>query len=68
MNEPQLQKFILEILPGILQSWVQENKTAIDMCNLQLEKMLRKLDMEQDKVLLEVEKSVAEGKEVNCQM
>ena len=34
MNEPQLQKFILEILPGILQSWVQENKTAIDMCNL----------------------------------
>ena len=24
--------------------------------------------MEQDKVLLEVEKTVAEGKEVNCQM
>ena len=55
INGPQLQKFIQEILPWI-QSWAQVNKTAIDMCNQQLEKMLRKLDMEQTKVLLEEEK------------
>ena len=67
INGPQLQKFIQEILPWI-QSWAQVNKTAIDMCNQQLEKMLRKLDMEQTKVLLEEEKTklttVTEGEEV----
>ena len=40
------------------------------MSDQQLEKMLRKLDMEQTKVLLEEEKTklipVAEGEEVNC--
>ena len=56
INGSQVQKFIQEILPWI-QSWAQVNKTAIDMCNQQLEKMLRKLDMEQTKVLLEEEKT-----------
>ena len=49
---------------------MQVNKTTIDTCDEQLEKMLRKLDMEQNKVLLEAEKTklttVAEGKEVKC--
>ena len=40
------------------------------MCYQQLEKMLRKLNMEQKKVLLEEEKTklitVAEGEEVKC--
>ena len=40
------------------------------MCDQQLEKMLRKLDMEQTKVLLEDEKNklitVTEGEEVKC--
>ena len=66
-NGPQVQKFIQEILPWI-QSWVEVNKTTIDMCDQQLEKMLRKLDMEQTKVLLEEEKTkltVAESEEVN---
>ena len=69
INESQVQKLIQEILPWI-QSWAQVNKASIDMCNQQLEKMLRKLDMEQTKVLLEEEKTklipVAEGEEVNC--
>ena len=69
INEPQVQKFIQEILPWI-QSWSQVNKTAIDMCDRQLENMLRKFDMEQTKVLLEEEKTtlttVTEGEEVKC--
>ena len=40
------------------------------MCDQQLEKMLRKLDMKQTKVLLEEEKTklltVTEGEEVKC--
>ena len=56
INGPQVEKFIQEILPWI-HSWVQVNKTTIDMCDQQLEKMLRKLDMEQTKVLLEEEKT-----------
>ena len=36
INEPQTQNFIQEILPGI-QPWARVNKTAIDMCNQQLE-------------------------------
>ena len=67
INGPQVQKLIQEILPWI-QSWVQVNKTTKDMCNQQLEKMLRKADMEQTKVLLEEEKTklttVTEGEEV----
>ena len=55
INGPQVQKFIQEILPWI-QSWAEVNKTVIHMCNQQLENMLRKLDMEQTKVLLEEEK------------
>ena len=69
INRPQVQNIIQEILPWI-QSWAQVNKTAIDMCNQQLEKMLRKLDMEQTKVLLEEEKIkltiVTKGEEVKC--
>ena len=41
INGPQVQKFIQEILPGI-QSLAQVNKTTIDMCDQQLEKMLGK--------------------------
>ena len=41
------------------------------MCNQQLEKILRKLDMEQNKVLLEEEKTklttVAEDEDVKCE-
>ena len=55
INKPQTQNFIQEILPGI-QPWAQVNKTAIDMCNQQLEKMYRKLDMEKNRVLLEKKK------------
>ena len=69
INGPQLHKFIQEILPWI-KSWVQVNKTAIDMCDQQSEKMLRKLDMEQTKILLKEEKTklttVTEGGEVIC--
>ena len=67
MNGLQVQKCIQEILPGI-QSWGQVNKTTTDICNQQLEKMLRKLNMEQNKVLLEEKNTklttVTEGKEV----
>ena len=69
INGPQVQKFIQEILPWI-QSWAQVNKTAIHMCYQQLEKMFRKLDMKQTKVLLEEEKTklttVTKGEEVKC--
>ena len=69
LNRPQVPKFIQEILPGI-QLWAQVNKTTTDMCNQQLQKMLRKLDIEQNKVLLEEEKTelttVTEGEEVKC--
>ena len=51
-------------------SWTKASKTTIDMCNKQLEKMLRKLDMKQNKVLLKEEQTklitVAEGEEVKC--
>ena len=71
INDPQVQKCIQEILPWT-QSWAQVNKTAIDMYDRQLEKMLRKLDMEQTKVLLEEEKAtlttVTEGEEVKCDL
>ena len=68
INGPQVQKFIQEILPWI-QSWAQVNKTTIDICDQQLEKMLRKLDMEQTKVLLKEEKTkltLTKGEEVKC--
>ena len=42
INGPQVHKFIQEILPWI-KSWVQVNKTAIDMCDQQLEKCLESL-------------------------
>ena len=66
---PQVQKFIQEILPWT-QSWAQVNKTTTDISNQQLEKMFRKLAMEQTKVLLEEEKTklttVTEGEEIKC--
>ena len=69
INGPQVQKFMQDILPKI-QSWAQVNKTTIDMCNQQLEKMFRKVDVEQNKVLLEEEKTTlttaTEGKETKC--
>ena len=69
INGPQVQKFIQEILPGT-QSWAQVNKTTIDMCDQQLEMILRILDMEKNEVVLEEEKTklatVAEGEEEKC--
>ena len=66
---PQVQKVIQKILPGI-QSWGQVNKTTIDRCDQQLENILRKLDMEQNKVLLEEERTksttAAEADKVKC--
>ena len=70
INELQVQLIIQEILPEI-QSWLQVNKTKIDMCDQQLEKMLRNLDMEQIRyILLQEEKTkltiVTQGEEVKC--
>ena len=70
INGPQVQKFILEILPWIAMGVGKQSRHTIDMCDQQLEKMLRKLDMEQTKVLLEEEKTklttLTEGEEVKC--
>ena len=70
INGPQVQKFIPEILPWIAMGVGKQSRHTIDMCDQQLEKMLRKLDMEQTKVLLEEEKTklttLTEGEEVKC--
>ena len=42
INGPQVKKFIQEIIPEI-QTWDQDNGTVIDMCDQELEKMLKKL-------------------------
>ena len=46
INGPQMQKFILEVIP-IVQLWVLENKSAIDISDQKLKKVLRKLKTEQ---------------------
>ena len=70
INGPQVQKFIPEILPWIAMGVGKQSRHTIDMCDQQLEKMLRKLDMEQTKVLLEEEKTklttLTEDEEVKC--
>ena len=70
INRPQVQKLIPEILPWIAMGVGKQSRHTIDMCDQQLEKMLRKLDMEQTKVLLEEEKTklttLTEGEEVKC--
>ena len=45
INGPQMQKFILEVIP-IVQLWALENKSAIDISNQKLRKVLRKLKVE----------------------
>ena len=45
INGPQTQKFILEIIP-IIQLWVLENKTAINVSDQKLKKLLGKLKVE----------------------
>ena len=54
-----------EILPGI-PLWAQINIVTIDKCDQQLEKMLRKFDVEQNKVILKKSKltTIAEREEV----
>ena len=41
-----MQKFILEVIP-IVQLWALENKSAIDISDQKLKKVLRKLKTEQ---------------------
>ena len=42
INRPQVQKFVLEILPAI-QTWTKDNGTVIDICDQELERTLKKL-------------------------
>ena len=46
INGPQMQKFILEVIP-IVQLWALENKSAIDISDQKLRKVLSKLKIEQ---------------------
>ena len=46
INGPQLQKFILEVIP-IVQLWALANKTAIDISDQKLKKVLSKLKIDQ---------------------
>ena len=46
INGPQMQKFILILIP-IVQLWALENKTAIDISDQKLKKVLCKLKTEQ---------------------
>ena len=45
INDPQTQKFILEVIP-IIQLWALENKTAINISDQKLKKV-GKLNIEQ---------------------
>ena len=53
INGPQMQKFILEVIP-IVQLWALENKSAIDISDQKLTKVLSKLKIEQQ-LLNEIE-------------
>ena len=46
INGPQVQKFILEVIP-IVQLWALANKTAIDISDQKLKKVLSKLKIDQ---------------------
>ena len=46
INGPQMQKFILEVIP-VVQLWALENKSAIDISDQKLRKVLSKLKIEQ---------------------
>ena len=46
INSPQMQKFIKEII-AIIQLWTLEKKTAIDISDQKLKKLLNKLKIEQ---------------------
>ena len=52
MNDPQTQKFILEVIP-IIQLWELENKTAINISDQKLKKVLGKLKVEQKQSKIE---------------
>ena len=58
INGPQMQKFILEVTP-IVQLWGLENKSAIDITDQKLKKVLSKLKTEQHLV------NKIEGQELN---
>ena len=45
VNGPQMKKFILEVIP-IIQLWVLENKTAIDISDQKLKRVLSKSKIE----------------------
>ena len=53
-----MQKFILDVIP-IVQLWTLENKSAIDINDQKLKKVLRKLKIEQQLV------NKIEGQELN---
>ena len=58
INGPQMQKFILEVIP-IVQLWALENKSSIDISDQKLKKVLSKLKIEQQLV------NKIEGQELN---
>ena len=58
INGPQMQKFIVEVIP-IVQLWALENKSAIDISDQKLKKVLSKLKIEQQLV------NKIEGQELN---
>ena len=58
INGPQMQKFILDVIP-IVQLWALENKSAIDISDQKLRKLLSKLKIEQQLV------NEIEGQELN---
>ena len=58
INGPQMQKFVLEAIP-IVQLWALKNKSAIDISDQKLKKLLSKLKIEQ-----QLENKI-EGQELN---
>ena len=58
INGPQMQKFVLEAIP-IVQLWALKNKSAIDISDQKLKKLLSKLKIEQQLV------NKIEGQELN---
>ena len=60
MNGSQMQKFILQVMP-IIQLWTLQNKTAIDISDQKLKKVLSKLKAEQQ-LLNKMEEQEVKGR------
>ena len=58
INGPQMQNFLLDVIP-VVQLWALENKSAIDISDQKLKKVLSKLKIEQQLV------NKIEGQELN---